>query len=864
MATAQVFSISKDVARGYKVPRGRPVLPNGAGVTAIMGLTNGRGAARRAAKKNCRDEDGKFTSCDYEPNTPSDERADRRRSRKAKSRKRPVSRGRRGRGTSFAAEVARKCRAARDDYAMVRGEFVSCDPGASTFGKRSSHRRRATGVKSKRGGATCWKSPRAKYVAIGARKAADYAYPECFAYPIHGTGPWTKRLIPRAIKWFRVHQDKYAPSVRAKIASRIARAARQVGLSARGLESGRQGRARRNEGASEMIVMEPTANRRRGHGKRRGKASRRHSSRKGLFGHSVTVRSARRNGLFDSGDYTTSSDDVGDDVFSMNRRGRGKKRRGASKRRGSSKRRWGKGRKVARRSLKRGRRSSAKRSWGKKRRGASKRHTGRGRRGGASGLRVYVKNSIPNFTMTPAMRAYAEQARRARGGTMEGMTPAGKQRARNVAAMRHSMIKGYRAAPFGAGLPMRGFQAPWVRQAIASREAAKLQRQMAKQRRLAMAMPAVFGGLRPRDLNAATRDLTRRQVEALFPDYKAFRSWMGTMRHDKKFSRWTRKFGSARRYGKRRGFGRRRFGGKRRGYGKRRWGKSRRGFRARRHGRRGFRRNFLANLPYMSGKEMLVSGIVGVGAFGLIHYGSEYLAGVTGSANSGTVASLALGAALAFGSDSIFDNNAYAKAASIAGFVAMAASAAKVLLPMLWPAAAAAAGLGGVNSVNTRAHYVRNPFGAFQQAAAGFGAYQQALASPFQQAAAGFGEYYGGTGEYVSSDNSLIAVSDFGEYVASGLQVQGYGDYEVMPGYSPSADGFGYVNDGLRPDANLDHEFDIIEAAAGLGASGQIGGASPMTRSDYIPTVQSGYTASADGSPDQGIFDVGGSNGVFG
>ena len=135
MATAQVFSISKDVARGYKVPRGRPVLPNGAGVTAIMGLTNGRGAARRAAKKNCRDEDGKFTSCDYEPNTPSDERADRRRSRKAKSRKRPVSRGRRGRGTSFAAEVARKCRAARDDYAMVRGEFVSCDPGASTFGK---------------------------------------------------------------------------------------------------------------------------------------------------------------------------------------------------------------------------------------------------------------------------------------------------------------------------------------------------------------------------------------------------------------------------------------------------------------------------------------------------------------------------------------------------------------------------------------------------------------------------------------------------------------------------------------------------------------------------------------------------------
>jgi hypothetical protein len=134
----------------------------------------------------------------------------------------------------------------------------------------------------------------------------------------------------------------------------------------------------------------------------------------------------------------------------------------------------------------------------------------------------------------------------------------------------------------------------------------------------------------------------------------------------------------------------------------------------------------------------------------------------------------------------------------------------------------------------------------------------------FYQANAGFGEYVTGTGEYVS-DGSLAPVSDFGEYVASGLQVEGYGDYEVLPSFSGSADGFGYINDGVRPDGNLDAEFGVMEAAAGLGAGpGMLTGGGPGTRSDYVPTTQMSVVGGQEIAPDTGIFDVGGSNGVFG
>jgi hypothetical protein len=169
-------------------------------------------------------------------------------------------------------------------------------------------------------------------------------------------------------------------------------------------------------------------------------------------------------------------------------------------------------------------------------------------------------------------------------------------------------------------------------------------------------------------------------------------------------------------------------------------------------------------------------------------------------------------------------------------------------------------GMGAIPS-RSMVRYQHNPFaGPFVQAQAGFGApFQQALAAPFYQAQAGFGEYYTGTGEYVSQDGALTPVSDLGEYVAQRLSVEGFADYEVLPQYTPGADGFGLVNDGVHPASNMDREFDIIEAAAGLGAA-----PSATPRQDYVPTVQSGFVGNQESAPEAGIFDVGGNNGVFG
>lgn len=266
----------------------------------------------------------------------------------------------------------------------------------------------------------------------------------------------------------------------------------------------------------------------------------------------------------------------------------------------------------------------------------------------------------------------------------------------------------------------------------------------------------------------------------------------------------------------------------------------------------------MPNLPFASTGEMITAGLLGLGVFVGIHLVGKAASKVHPLA--GAAAGIALGAGAAFGSDKLFKkNDAYAKGVAVSGIVSMLATAVSALAGMF----GVNVGFAGVGSQSQVARYASNPFGAYYQAQAGLGApnFQQAMAgSPFYQAQAGMGEYFApvsGMGEYVS-DGSLAPVSDFGEYVANRLSVEGYGDYEVQPGYAPSADGMGYVNDGVRPDANLDHEFNIMEASAGLGA------ASAQGRSDYVPTVQSGAVQSSESSADSGIFDVGGPNGVFG
>lgn len=85
---------------------------------------------------------------------------------------------------------------------------------------------------------------------------------------------------------------------------------------------------------------------------------------------------------------------------------------------------------------------------------------------------------------------------------------------------------------------------------------------------------------------------------------------------------------------------------------------------------------------------------------------------------------------------------------------------------------------------------------------------QYAPIGAFTQAAAGMGEYF-------------TPQSGMGEYFA-GPGVQGVGNYEKAGplALQPSMSHMGQlpIDDGIRPDSNLDHVMDLAESAAGLGA----------------------------------------------
>jgi len=81
---------------------------------------------------------------------------------------------------------------------------------------------------------------------------------------------------------------------------------------------------------------------------------------------------------------------------------------------------------------------------------------------------------------------------------------------------------------------------------------------------------------------------------------------------------------------------------------------------------------------------------------------------------------------------------------------------------------------------------------------------QYAPIGQFRQAAAGMGEYF--------------ASSGMGEYFA-GPGVQGVGHYEKAGplALQPHRANIGAIDDGIRPDSDLDHVLDLAESAAGLG-----------------------------------------------
>lgn len=184
----------------------------------------------------------------------------------------------------------------------------------------------------------------------------------------------------------------------------------------------------------------------------------------------------------------------------------------------------------------------------------------------------------------------------------------------------------------------------------------------------------------------------------------------------------------------------------------------------------------------------------------------------------------------------------------------MAVDAGLSIIGEMFPAAKQYLGLG-ILTEGTRARYVLNGFGQpILQAAAGMG-------QPILQAAAGpVGEYYDPMGEYVSND-VYPSGGDFGEYVASNLDVQGYGDYEVEDTYGMT--GGGYMDDGVRPDGDLGQEFAMMEAKAGVGQPIMQAAAGLPSASTYLPHQQAGMVRHSESSYDAGIFDIGGGNGVL-
>jgi hypothetical protein len=107
------------------------------------------------------------------------------------------------------------------------------------------------------------------------------------------------------------------------------------------------------------------------------------------------------------------------------------------------------------------------------------------------------------------------------------------------------------------------------------------------------------------------------------------------------------------------------------------------------------------------------------------------------------------------------------------------------------------AGLGARNAGGILPRYA--PVGQFRQAAAGTGTYRQAAAGT------------GFLGEYFSSNG-------VGEYFAP-AGIQGVGDYEPAGPLALQSSVPQSIDDGIRPDANIDGVMDLMESAAGVNGT---------------------------------------------
>jgi len=108
------------------------------------------------------------------------------------------------------------------------------------------------------------------------------------------------------------------------------------------------------------------------------------------------------------------------------------------------------------------------------------------------------------------------------------------------------------------------------------------------------------------------------------------------------------------------------------------------------------------------------------------------------------------------------------------------------------------------NGMGSLEAYRDGSLGQIYQASAGF---EQAAAG-YSQAAAGYSQAAAGMGEYFAQKEAT------GEYFADS-NLQGIGEYE-QAGELTMVNDHKRIDDGIRPDANLDHIMDLTDAVSGV------------------------------------------------
>ena len=170
--------------------------------------------------------------------------------------------------------------------------------------------------------------------------------------------------------------------------------------------------------------------------------------------------------------------------------------------------------------------------------------------------------------------------------------------------------------------------------------------------------------------------------------------------------------------------------------------------RTRRHARRNF--GFIPNQLISRVKALAVPGLVALGGYAVHRFATTLVSGVIGS-SVGTYADALSG--LAVIAAGVWAVNKFLPAHAMPATMGMAVSLGALLVKTFMPSVAAKLGMGSIPGANQRVRYgMMGP--QFMQAAAGPQFLQAAAGSQFMQAAADYYQPTSGIGEYVS-DGSL-------------------------------------------------------------------------------------------------------------